>query len=103
MRGRLLNLPAVARALGFAVVAIAIVAAALHFRTPPRRIEPRSADAPTSPDPLAEELKRCQLIADQAKDDPACEAAWAESRRRFFTYPAASAPTSAPAAKGPGR
>lgn len=103
MRGRLLNLPAVARALGFAVVAIAIVAAALHFRAPPRRIEPRSADAPTSPDPLAEELKRCQLIADQAKDDPACEAAWAESRRRFFTYPPASAPTPAPAAKGPGR
>jgi conjugative transfer region protein TrbK len=103
MHGRLLNLPAVVRALGFAVVAIAIVAAALHFRTPPRRIEPRSADAPTSPDPLAEELKRCQLIADQAKDDPACEVAWAESRRRFFTYPAASAPTPAPAAKGPGR
>ena len=103
MRGRLLNLPAVARALGFAVVAIAIVAAALHFRTPPRRIEPRSADAPTSPDPLAEELKRCQLIANQAKDDPACEAAWAESRRRFFTYPAASVPTPAPAAKGPSR
>lgn len=103
MRSRLLNLPAVARALGFAVVAIAIIAATLHFRTPPWRIEPRSADAPTSPDPLAEELKRCQLIADQAKDDPACEAAWAESRRRFFTYPAASAPTPAPAAKGPGR
>ncbi|MGD9501289.1 MAG: putative entry exclusion protein TrbK-alt [Methyloceanibacter sp.] len=100
MRGRLLNPLAVARALGFAVVAIAIVAAALHFRTPPRRIEPRSADAPTSPDSLAEELKRCQLIADQAKDDPACEAAWAESRRRFFTYPPASAPTPAPAAKG---
>ena len=103
MRGRLLNLPSVARALGFAVVAIAIVAAALHFRTPPRRIEPRSADAPTSPDPLAEELKRCQLIADQAKDDPACKAAWAESRRRFFIYPPASALTPAPAAKGPGR
>lgn len=103
MNGRLLNLPAVARALGFAVVAIAIVAAALHFRTPPRRIEPRSADAPTSPDPLAEELKRCQLIADQAKDDPACEAAWAKSRRRFLTYPPASAPTPAPAAKDLGR
>ena len=100
MRGRLLNLPAVARALGFAVVAITIAAAALHFRTPPRRIEPRSADAPTSADPLAEELKRCQFIADQAKDDPACEAAWAESRRRFFTYPPTSAPTPAPAAKG---
>jgi conjugative transfer region protein TrbK len=103
MRGRFLNLPAAARALGFALVAIAIVAAALHFRTSPPRIEPRSVDAPTSPDPLTEELKRCQLIADQAKDDPACEAAWAESRRRFFTYPPASAPTPAPTAKGPDR
>ena len=38
MRGRLLNLPAIARAAGFALVAIAIVAATLHFRTsaPPR-------------------------------------------------------------------
>ncbi len=103
MRGRLLNLPAVARALGFAVVAIAIIVAVLHFRTPSARIDRRPADISTAPDPLVEELKRCQLIADQAKDDPACEAAWAESCRRFFTYPAASAPTPAPATKGPGR
>ena len=33
MRGRLLNLPAIARAAGFALVAVTIVAAALHFRT----------------------------------------------------------------------
>ena len=31
MRGRLLNLPAIVRAAGFALVAIAIVAATLHF------------------------------------------------------------------------
>ncbi len=86
MRARLLNLPAVARALGFALVAIAIVATALHLRAQPRRAEPSAADAPAVPDALAEELKRCELIADQAKDDPACEAAWAESRHRFFTY-----------------
>jgi conjugative transfer region protein TrbK len=95
---RFLNLPAVARALGFVVVAIAILATALHFSTQPRRAEPRAADAPATADPLAEELLRCQLIADQAKDDAACEAAWAESRRRFFTYPSASAPTADPAA-----
>lgn len=103
MRGRLLNLPAVARALGFVFVAIVIVAAALHFRTPAARIDPRSADISTTADPLAEELKRCQLIADQAKDDPACETAWAESRRRFFTYAPVSAPTPADATKSTGR
>ena len=41
MRARLLNLPAVARALGFILVAVAIVATALHFRSLPRRAEPR--------------------------------------------------------------
>jgi len=96
---RFFNLLAVARALGFVVVAIAILATALHFRSRPHRAEPRAVDTPATADPLAEELQRCQLIADQAKDDAACEAAWAESRRRFFTYPPASAPTpAAPAA-----
>jgi conjugative transfer region protein TrbK len=101
MRGRLLNLPAIARVLGFAFAAIVIVAAALHFRTPPARIDPRAADV-TTPAPLAEELRRCQLIANQAKDDPACEAAWAENRRRFFTYAPASASRAA-APKSAGR
>ena len=36
MRGRLLNLPAIGRAAGFALVAVAIVAATLHF-APARR------------------------------------------------------------------
>lgn len=103
MRARFLNMPAAARALGFALVAIAIVATALHFRTQPRRAEPSAADAPATPDPLAEELKRCQLIADQAKDDPACEAAWAESRRRFFTYAPAPAATPASPAQNTSR
>lgn len=95
MRARLLNLPAVARALVFVLIAVAIVAAALHFRTPPRRAEPLVANAPALSDALADELRRCQRIADQAKDDAACEAAWAESRRRFFTYAPAHAATSA--------
>jgi len=96
MRGRLLNLPAVARALGFVFVAIAIVAAALHFRTRSQLTQPHPAEAAATPDSLADDLERCRLLAEQAKDDPACEAAWAESRRRFFTYAPASAP--APAA-----
>jgi conjugative transfer region protein TrbK len=95
MRTRPLNLPTVARAFGFVLVAIAIVAAALHFRALPRRTAPSAAVAPAALDALAEKLKRCQLIADRVKDDLACEAAWAESRRRFFTYAPAHAPTPA--------
>ena len=33
-----------------------------------------------------DELQRCQALGLAAKDDAACEAAWAENRRRFFTY-----------------
>jgi conjugative transfer region protein TrbK len=94
MRGKLLNLPAVARALGFALVAVAIVAAVLHVRQHEPRVEALHVNPTAAADPLTDELKRCQLIANAAKDDADCEAAWAESRRRFFTYPpAASAPT----------
>lgn len=84
-RGRLLNLPAFVRALGFALVAITMVMAAMHFNGTTSRIEPRHGNFSAAADPLADELKRCQLIASQAKDDAACEAAWAENRRRFFS------------------
>ena len=96
MRGRPLNVPAVARALGFALVAIAMVIAALHFHAPAPRIEPHHKNSLAASGPRADELKRCQLIASEAKDDAACAAAWAENRRRFF----ADAP--APAARSAG-
>lgn len=86
MRGRLLNLSAIARAAGFVLVAIAIVATTLHFREAPSRPPTRAPSPAATIDPLSEELKRCQVLAAQAKDDAACEAAWAESRRRFFNY-----------------
>ena len=98
MRGRLLNLPAIARAAGFALVAATIVAAALHFRTSaPRGQGLHVSPAPAS-DQLSEELQRCEALAMQAKDDAACEAAWAESRRRFFTYQPTPGPAAPPAA-----
>ena len=94
MRARLLHLPAIARAVGFALVAIAMIAAALHFRTTTARIaaQPPAPAPAAETDTLAAALKRCQVIAEQAKDDPSCEAAWAENRRRFFTYAPASNP-----------
>ena len=98
MRARLRHLPAIARATAFAVVAIAMIAAVLHFHAQSSRVGIPRTKAVTAGDPLAAELRRCELIAEEAKDDPACEAAWAENRRRFFTYapsPARTAPPNA--------
>jgi len=103
MRSRLLNLSAIARAIGFALVAVAIVVATLHFREAPSRLPVQAPSAAAAIDPLADELKRCQVLAAQAKDDATCEAAWAESRRRFFTYqpaPNAVAPNAPPKSSG---
>jgi conjugative transfer region protein TrbK len=96
MRGRHLNLAAIAHAAGFVLVAVAIIAATLHFRDAPSGEQKRSAEPGAAQDPLSEELKRCQILAAQAKDDAVCEAAWAESRRRFFTYQPAPNAVAAP-------
>ncbi len=98
MRGRLLNFPAIRRAAGFAFVAAAIVAAAVHFERVARGVRSQAAGATASADPLASELRRCQALAMAAKDDAACEAAWAENRRRFFTYRPAPSAAGTPAA-----
>jgi conjugative transfer region protein TrbK len=95
MRGRLLNFPAIGRASGFVLVAVAIIVAAVHFAHDTPGIPPHPADAA---DPLASELNRCQALAMAAKDDAACEAAWAENRRRFFTYRPAPSAAATPAA-----
>ena len=84
MRRRSFQFQAIARAIGYVVVAATIAAAAFHFRH-----DGISASAPVrgpaiESDPLAPELARCQAIGMAAKDDAACEAAWAENRRRFF-------------------
>ncbi len=38
----------------------------------------------TEHDPLARELLKCRALSTKAADDRTCEAAWAESRHRFF-------------------
>ena len=109
MRGRPFQIQAIARAAGYIAVAVAIAAAALHFRQNGAGTSTSLRTPSIESDPLAPELARCQSIGMAAKDDPACEAAWAENRRRFFTYrPAdstASAPTTdrTPAAKSEGQ
>jgi conjugative transfer region protein TrbK len=87
---------AMGRAIWFALIALAIVAVALHRRYD----EPARAPLPApslASDALARELARCQAIGMAAEDDAACKAAWTENRRRFFasppTEPASSKPT----------
>lgn len=100
MQGRLLRLPVIARAISLPLVAVAMIAAALHFHArPASRIASPQTGSSAAANPLVVELKRCQRVAEEAKDDPACEKAWAENRRRFFTY--APSPTQAqPKTKG---
>jgi conjugative transfer region protein TrbK len=84
MRGRLLNIPAIGRAAGCLLVAAAIIAAAVRFhRQGPPHALPTSLLA-SRPDPLAAAMARCQTLGMAAENDAACQAAWAENRRRFF-------------------
>ena len=86
MRVRLFNLRAVTRAAVFTLVAVAIVATAIHLGRD--QAVPRPARTVVLPlaDPLVREMKRCEALGMAAEQDVRCEAAWAENRRRFFTY-----------------
>jgi conjugative transfer region protein TrbK len=95
MRSALSRIRAIARATAYTAVAAVIGATVLTVRHNDRDT-PASARAPaTDSDTLASELARCQTIGMAAKDNAACEAAWAENRRRFFTYRPADGATSA--------
>jgi conjugative transfer region protein TrbK len=97
MRGHLLDIPAIGRASGFVLVAAAIIATTEHFDRHRAESEPTTARLKPSVDPLAAELARCQSIGIAPQNDLACAAAWAENRRRFFTYrPADSGARTAP-------
>jgi conjugative transfer region protein TrbK len=84
MRGRLLNIQAIGRVAGCVLVAATIIAAAGQFHrfSSPRPLP--TSSAASRPDPLAAALARCQSLGMAAENDAACQAAWAENRRRFF-------------------
>jgi conjugative transfer region protein TrbK len=84
MRGRLLNLPAIGGAAGCLLVAAAIIAAAMHFHCHGALWPLPTSSAESRPDPLAAAMARCQALGMAAENDAACQAAWAENRRRFF-------------------
>ena len=81
------------------VAAVAITAAAALtavglWHVPVISLDPTVLAAPAPADPLTRELARCGEIGIAADTDPACKAARAENRRRFFTYTPSSAPAS---------
>ena len=86
MRARLLSIGTVSRVGGALAVAAAIVATSVQFRNGHVSAGSSAGMASSSvrDDPLAHELVRCRAIGMAARDDAACEAAWAENRRRFF-------------------
>ena len=86
MRGRLLNLPASRAPSASPWSPSRSSPPRCTFVRLPRARGTAAASPAAASDPLSDELKRCQLLASEAKDDAACEAAWAENRRRFFTY-----------------
>ena len=70
-----------------AVAVIALIATALATAVQFDResATERSADTPSTDDPLRVELERCRTITpEDLATDTACQAAWAENRRRFF-------------------
>jgi conjugative transfer region protein TrbK len=102
MRSASSRIRAIARVAAYAAVVAVIGATVLTVRHNDMDT-PASARAPaTGSDPLASELARCRTLGMAAKDDAACEAAWAENRRRFFTYrPADSAVSAQPSDRKP--
>ncbi len=98
MRARPLDIPAIGRAAGVVLVAAMVVLAAVHFHREGASPSRATSPATSHIDPLAAELARCQALGMAAENDTACEAVWAENRRRFFTYrPADSAAAATPA------
>jgi conjugative transfer region protein TrbK len=94
-----LGIGAFARAVGILAVLAALAAAAIHLRSSEPLITVRVDTGPFAPpkDPLEKDVARCRGLGIAALDDPSCEAAWSENRRRFLGD-AASAPPSTPSA-----
>ena len=75
----------------FKLVLIAVLggvalAAVIAFETvdQPRPVQPAMPAAASSQDRLDAELARCRALGPNDPVDASCEAAWAESNRRFF-------------------
>lgn len=68
-----------------AVVVLVAAALAAAVQLDGQTSSERRAVDPSTADPLRAELERCRTITpEELASDTACQAAWAENRRRFF-------------------
>jgi conjugative transfer region protein TrbK len=101
MRRLALPLGCLGWVIGTIALSAALVAAIVHFEHSAQRSHSQSAVTPLKDDALTRELARCQQIGAAAKDDARCDAAGAESRRRFFSYGLAHPTPTLPTAASP--
>ena len=95
MRGRFFHRPAIGRALACLAMAALIAAVACYAARQPSVAGPLARASAVSGDGLSAAMARCQTLGEAAGSDPACLAAWAENRRRFFTDRPAAGPATA--------
>ena len=105
MRARSLNLGVWSFRIGVVLLAFAFIAISILFRrdVPADYATGSLGSNPAQDDPFAQELVRCRAIGMAAIDDAACTTAWAENRRRFFTFASPTSPTTAPTATSGGK
>lgn len=77
----------VLKLIAFAMGGLVLLMAAMEFGKAVKE-DRAAAVAPVTDDPLRAELARCRdLTPEDLATDTACQAAWAENRRRFFGAP----------------
>jgi len=82
-----LHTKAIRRAVVLAGLGAALIAAAVLMANSDEdglRVGWTTLEPAAIMDPLAAEFARCNGLGTAAADDPACRAAWAENRPRFF-------------------
>jgi conjugative transfer region protein TrbK len=80
-----MNLEAFGRAAAFTMLAGTLLATAITMSREGASTQTAKTGTPVAPsNALDADLARCSRLAPDAPPDPACKAAWAENRRRFF-------------------
>jgi len=81
----LVKISTIARSAGCLAIAAAIALTALHLQTINQSSAQDARVVPVDAASLTSRLAHCQAIGMAAQNDAACDAAWTENRRRFFT------------------